>query len=277
MLEHIKATTDTPTIITTQSNNPAQTTPKYWSHRLPKTPNITVHYCKTLASTEEIAQKFLQDKVLGLDLEWKANAPASDGILSNVSMIQLANESRIALFHLALFKPARGRQHLVSPTLKRIIESPDITKVGVSIKADCTRLRKFLNIHARAIFELSHLYRLVKYCRSEPKNVNKRLVSLTQQVEEYFGLPLAKDEDVRCGDWTTSLAYSQVHYAAADPYACYRLFHAMNEKRLALEPVPPLPAHAELDLPIRIVCENPVVESDVKIETHVSRGDRALD
>ncbi|KAF7593373.1 hypothetical protein BBP40_011562 [Aspergillus hancockii] len=243
--------------------------PKFWSHRLYKNQegkDITVHYCRTLEATETVAKKFLDDKVLGFDLEWKAQASAADSIQNNVSLIQLANKERIALFHVAMFRLARGAKDFVSPSLKQILESQDITKVGVSIKADCTRVRKFLGIDARAIFELSHLYKLVKYCHSEPKLINKRLVNLSDQVNEHFGLPLAKDVDVRCSDWTSALGYMQVQYAAADPYACLCLFNTMNDKRMALDPMPPLPAHAELNLPIRIVHETPVNTEPGEVE-----------
>ncbi|PKY01261.1 ribonuclease H-like protein, partial [Aspergillus campestris IBT 28561] len=248
---------------------PSPSSPKYWSHSQYKGSdgkNITVHYCRTLKSTEEVARYFLDDKVVGLDLEWKAQASASDTIQNNMSLIQIANKERIALFHLALFQPAKSIDDLVAPSLRRIIQSPDITKVGVSIKADCTRLRKFLGINARGIFELSHLYKLVKYCHSNPALINKRLVNLSDQVLEHFGLPLQKDDDIRCGDWTYPLNYRQVQYAASDPYACLCLFYTMDTKRQALDPTPPLPAHAELDLPIRIVHETPVKTEPEDVE-----------
>lgn len=38
--------------------------------------------------------------------------------------------------------------------------------------------------------------------------------------------------------------------AATDPYACICLFNVMDQKRQAMDSVPPLPAHAELNLPI---------------------------
>lgn len=201
-------------------------------------------------------------------MEWKAQAFASDSIQNNLSLIQIANEERIALFQTALFRPARAMQDFVAPSLKWLLESPDITKVGVAIKADSTRLRKYLGIEARSIFELSHLYKLVKYGRASPKLVNKRGVSLSEQIEEHFGLPLEKSDDVRCGDWTRSLNYRQVQCefvwlriletvlmdglsdAATDPYACICLFNILELKRQAMDPVPPRPAHAELNLPI---------------------------
>ncbi|KAE8379259.1 ribonuclease H-like domain-containing protein [Aspergillus bertholletiae] len=242
---------------------------KFWSHRLYKSPDgndILVHYCKTLESAETIAKMFSDERILGLDIEWKANASAADGIQKNVSLIQLASSRRIALFHIAMFKPARDAEDLVPLSLKLILESPDITKAGVSIKADCTRLRKYLGIDVRAMFELSHLHKLVKYSQSNPRLVNKRTVNLSAQVEEHFGIPLAKDMDVRCSDWASALNYAQVHYAAADPFACVCLFNTMNEKRIALDPMPPLPAHAELNLPIQIVHETPVNTEPEEVE-----------
>jgi hypothetical protein len=195
-------------------------TPKFWSHSSEQSPGgekLIVHYCRTLQNTEEIAKHFLNSKVLGFDMEWKSSASAWDSIQNNVSVIQIANEARIAIFQIASFKPSRSLQDLVSPTLKRIIESPDITKVGVSIKADCTRLRKYLGIDAKATFELSHLFKLVKYGQDSPKLVNKRGVNLSEQMEEHFGLPLDKGEDVRCGDWARALSYRQVQCEYTNP------------------------------------------------------------
>ncbi|PYH43396.1 3'-5' exonuclease [Aspergillus saccharolyticus JOP 1030-1] len=243
--------------------------PEFWSHKLQKSPegkDIVVHYCRSLKSSEGIAQLFLKDDLIGLDLEWKASASAWDSIQDNVSLIQIANRHRIALFHVAQFRPAKALVDLVPPTLKRIIEDPAVTKAGVSIKADCTRLRKFLKIDAHGIFELSHLYKLIKYCQSDPKLINKRLVNLSEQAEEHLGLPLAKEVTVRCGEWSTILDYRQVQYAASDPYACVCLYDTMNKKRQTLEPVPPLPAHAELNLPIRVMCDAPVTADVEEVE-----------
>jgi hypothetical protein len=187
--------------------------PLFWSHSDQQSPSgerPIVHYCKSLESTETVARHFLNSKVVGFDMEWKAQASALDSIQNNLSLIQIANEERIALFQIAMFKPARSLEDFVAPSLKRIIESPDITKVGVSIKADSTRLRKYLGVEAKSIFELSHLYKLVKYGQTQPKLVNKRTVNLSEQVEEHLGLPLEKSEDVRCGDWARSLNYRQV-------------------------------------------------------------------
>ncbi|KAL3463146.1 ribonuclease H-like domain-containing protein [Aspergillus heterothallicus] len=227
--------------------------PKYWSHRLFKSPagdDIAVHYCQTLESTEQVAQLFLKDTLLGFDMEWQPDASMNDSIQDNASLIQLASPDRIALFQISKFQPGETRDNLVSPTLKRIMESSNITKAGVAIRSDSTRLRTFLGINSRGLFELSHLYRLLKYYH-QPSQINKRLVAMSKQVDEHFGLPLMKDRSVRCSNWSSSLTESQIHYAAADAYAGYQLFCIMDMKRRGMKPIPPLPAHAELNLPIR--------------------------
>lgn len=50
--------------------------------------------------------------------------------------------------------------------------------------------------------------------------------------------------------------------AAADPYACLCLYHVLEAKRKALNPVPPRPAHAELNLPILLANGKPVPTRD---------------
>lgn len=170
---------------------------------------VKVHYCTSSRTTERvIKQYFMNEKVLGLDLEWVSNALKSWGPRKNVSLIQLASPSRIGLFHIAAF-PAKDT--LVAPSLKKLLEDPEITKVGVWIKGDCTRLQSFLDIKTRGQFELSHLYKLVKYSKTGEHNlVNKKLVALSTQVKETLGLPLFKGSDVRTSDWTKPLNMNQI-------------------------------------------------------------------
>ena len=184
----------------------------YWQYSLYEGPNgepVKVHYCTSKDTTERIATMFLEKSVIGFDIEWKPQAMATDGIRKNVSLIQLASEERIALFHVARYARGDGLEDLVAPSLRKVMESPNISKVGVSVKADCTRLRRFMGIDSRGLFELSHLYRLVKYSSENIKMINKKLVSLAQQVEEHLQLPLWKG-DVRSSDWSERLNIDQI-------------------------------------------------------------------
>ncbi|OKL61330.1 hypothetical protein UA08_03885 [Talaromyces atroroseus] len=248
---------------TSESPNAAfsRTGPQFWSYNQHKGPdggNIIVHYCKTLDSAERVARLFLGSEVIGFDIEWKAQALSTSGIKSNVSLIQIANAERIALFHLAVFRPGNEVHELMPPSLKELLESASTIKVGVSIKADCSRVRRHLGIEVRGQLELSHLYKLVRFSQTQPKMVDRRTVNLSQQVEELLGLPLRKDNDVRRSDWTRPLDYTQVQYAASDAYACICLHRILDAKRRALSPVPPMPAYAELNLPILLVDDNDI-------------------
>ncbi|KAF7871532.1 hypothetical protein EAF04_003639 [Stromatinia cepivora] len=244
-----------------QAKEAAPETPEsYWSHTLYRGPKengipkkVKIHYCRSLQTTEETLKRyFLGQKVVGFDIEWKADARIYDDAKKNVSLIQLATEERVGLFHIALF-PQNKALELVAPTMKKIMEDPEVTKVGVAISADCTRLRKYLGIHSVSIFELSHLYRLVKYTLSQEYNlINKRLVALAKQVEEHLHLPLFKGGCVRSSDWTRGLSIQQISYAASDSYAGYHLYNILETKRQALNPVPPRPFHADQNQPIYI-------------------------
>lgn len=187
----------------------------FWSYAMYRGPvedgaekRVKVHYCKSNHTAERVCQYFLNEKVIGVDLEWAPDANRYQGARRNVSLIQIASPSRIALFHVALFPL---KDNLAAPSFKKIMEDPEVTKVGVAVKADCTRLRNYLDVDTKGIFELCHLYKLVKYSGSGQRQlVNKRLVPLAQLAEEYLGLPLYKDASVRSSDWGQPLSMGQI-------------------------------------------------------------------
>jgi hypothetical protein len=256
---------------------PPNTRASYWSQTLYRGPNdekVLNHYCKTFEVAERVARYFLEAKVVGFDMEWKP-WPSSASIKENASLVQLASENRIALFHIALFVGKTAVQ-LIPPSLKTILESPDIYKVGVNIKGDFTRLNKHLGIQARGVLELSRIHNLV-----ECPEAGLKLVKLSSQVKQHLLLPLYKGEDladvttpgaeeaetgstfnststarittnVRMSDWSQSLKDDQVLYAAADAYAGFRLYDVLESKRQKMKPVPPLPRLCDED-PVREV------------------------
>lgn len=236
---------------------------------------VKVHYCKSKHTTERVCREyFLGEPLLGFDLEWMANATRWDGARRNVCLVQLASPSRIGLFHLSLY-PAKD--DLMAPTLRRILEDASSIKAGVCIKGDATRLRKFLNVDMRGVIELSHLHKLVTHSRTgETRLINKKLVSLSAQVQEHLRLPMFKGQDVRAGDWSKPLRMDQIlcrslwrsslsfsfffpsHIttnnvdSASDAYAAVQIFSVLEKQREALDPKPPQPAFVELNLPIKL-------------------------
>jgi hypothetical protein len=189
----------------------------YWNYSLYRGPGkdgaldskVKVHYCTSSRTTERVINEYFADeKVLGFDLEWMSTANRNSGPRWNVSLVQLASPTRIGLFHLAVFPE---KDILVAPALKRILEDANVTKVGVWIKGDCKRMSQYLDVQTRGQFELSHLYRLVKYSKSgEYSLINKKLVALATQVKDCLGLPMFKGIDVRAGNWSRPLNMSQI-------------------------------------------------------------------
>ncbi|KAK3403560.1 hypothetical protein B0T20DRAFT_368554 [Sordaria brevicollis] len=238
------------------------TSKSYWTYNLYRGPDkdgkmeekVKVHYCRSAMTTERVLkQYFMNEKLLGLDLEWEPNAMPKHGPRNNVSVIQIASESRVGIFHISLYPK---KDELASPLLKQIIEDPEVYKTGVWIGGDCTRLKNYLEIEAKGQFELSHLYKLVKYSASgEHKLVDRRLVPLATIVKDTLKLPMFKGQ-VRTSAWSKTLNMDQILYSASDAYAGVQIFAMLDHQRKQLKPTPPLPYAAELKKPIRLAVDD---------------------
>uniref|UniRef100_A0A8H7TPW0 3'-5' exonuclease domain-containing protein n=1 Tax=Bionectria ochroleuca TaxID=29856 RepID=A0A8H7TPW0_BIOOC len=93
---------------------------------------------------------------------------------------------------------------------------------------------------------------------------------MATQVGEFLRLPIFKGDNVRSSDWSVALKERQIKYAASDAYAAVQLYHVMEEQRLQLDPVPPRPHHAELELPLQLATKVDEVEQE---EVNVSTSD----
>jgi ribonuclease D len=224
-------------------------TPKkcWWSHRMyrgPENKPVQILYSKTKADSETIARQFLNESVIGFDMEWPWNDWKRPDLQNKIGLIQVAIEDKIALFHIGLH-PGKTVDDIIAPSLRKLIEDPKIGKLGVGVlSADFARLRRFFHLKPRGAVELSHLYRLTKFGSWKPELVSTKLVSLARLVEDQLGYPLYKG-DVRTSNWSKPLSKDQIDYAAGDAYAGYMLYHCMNYKRFQMRPAPALPIHAE--------------------------------
>ncbi|OAL51096.1 hypothetical protein IQ07DRAFT_586658 [Pyrenochaeta sp. DS3sAY3a] len=228
------------------SNHPPSR--QWWSHELYRGPcgeKVEILYSKSKERSEEIAKQFLGQPILGFDMEWPMPwLDKRQTLQSKIGLIQIACEDKVALFHIGMHQ-GKTTADIIAPTLKQIIEDPTVGKVGVHILgADFSRLQQFFGLKPQGAVESSNLHRLVKYGSSKPEFVTTKMVKLATQVEEELGLPLFKGE-VRTSNWSKPLSDEQIKYAAADAYAGFMLYHRMNAKRLTMNPVPPLPIHAE--------------------------------
>ncbi|KXT08561.1 hypothetical protein AC579_8309 [Pseudocercospora musae] len=234
----------------------------FWSHTLYKSSEgskVQVYYCKTMETAERQLQLFLNEPVLGFDLEWEQYVGSDkDSIKKNISLVQIAAEDKIALIQVALFK-GDTIEELMPPSLRTILEDENIAKAGVNVGGDATRIRKCFGINMRGIFELSHMYRIVR----TPSQVSFKLVSLAEQVQNVLLLPLLKS-DVRVSAWSRSLNHQQTTYAAADAYAGFRLYNKLDNERKAMTPTPPRPAYFETGKPLILGNGQAVERSQVR-------------
>jgi exonuclease 3'-5' domain-containing protein 2 len=201
----------------------------YWSHTMYQNidendaqhRNVKVHYCTSKHTMEHVCKKyFLGEKVIGFDMEWSPWANRSSGPRQNVALIQIASPSRIGLFHCAVFP----KDDFIGPTFQQIMGDANVSKVGVAIKADCTRLKKYMGVETRGILELSHLYKVIKYSRERrPDLVNKTLVTMSLLVEEILKLRIYKGDSVRTSDWTKPLKTQQISCKRARACALVRV------------------------------------------------------
>ncbi|RKK22206.1 hypothetical protein BFJ65_g4813 [Fusarium oxysporum f. sp. cepae] len=257
----------------TARKSKAGSSQSFWSYKMYRQvqgngeeQKVKVHYCTSKHTMEHVCERYFSDeKVIGFDLEWLvARGPANSNPRRNVSLIQIASPSRVGLFHVALFP----KDDFVAPTFKRIMEDESVTKVGVAIKGDCTRLKNNLGINSKGILELSHLYKLVKYSKAgELDRINKVMVSLAVQTQEMLGLPLFKGDDVRSSNWMMRLSADQIAYSASDAYVGLQLYYVLEQERMKLQPTPPRPAFVEQNLPIRFLTADDVDESDATSES----------
>jgi ribonuclease D len=237
--------------------------PQHFSWRLArglKRERVSLKTSTTIEDSETIAHSFLDEEVVGFDMEWYYNPDATDrNVNSNerpipyiteihdrISVIQVASLSRVALFHVGKHE-GETPEELLAPSLRAIIESPNIRKVGQSIMGDYRRLQEYFRLSPQAFFELSYFHNLIT-----PDRDNKTLYltgGLKALVSAHFcGFKLEKDHRMHM-DWTKDLTEMQKDYAANDAYASLMLYWCMDDKRRLMKPVLPRPRNTEEYMP----------------------------
>lgn len=181
-----------------------------------------LHCCTNLEEAEQAARRFLNHRVLGLDTEFKTLGGTR--ITDHICLIQLASESDIALFHIALYEGDLP-EHFMPPTLRKILRTQDVYKTGSMVKGDAAKIKRYLDCEVRGLIDLKQFMQTV-----HPKEKGQS-ATLAIMVERYYGLHLNKSDSTRCSDWSRPLRGSQKEYAATDAYASLMVFQAIDAER----------------------------------------------
>lgn len=167
----------------------------------------------TLVRTEEemelAAKSLAEETVLGFDTETKPSF--SKGKAHLPSLLQLAGEQGVYLFHM-------GVQPL-SPAVWKLLETPDIVKVGVAVHDDLLALKKVFPFTPHAVYDLSTL--------AKKKGIQEQ--GLRGLAARVLGLRISKGE--RCSNWAKKdLSPRQIRYAATDAWISRAVFLGLSAR-----------------------------------------------
>jgi ribonuclease D len=166
----------------------------------------------TEAEAEAAASNLLKESLLGFDTETR---PAfRKGESYDPSLLQLATENAVYLFQI--------QQCGLTPSLIKVLSSPDIIKAGVAIDRDIADLQSLEPFEADGFVELA-----VPAKKARIKNLGLR--GLTAIL---FGFRISKKEQV--SNWARAeLTESQKTYAATDAWLGRKIYLAFEENGLA--------------------------------------------
>jgi ribonuclease D len=169
---------------------------------LPPYPGVAlshVHLVQSVLEAERALASLQVADVLGFDTESKPiffKGQQSTG----PHLIQLATDTQVFLFPVVAAGQAMA-------TVKAVLESPQILKVGFGLSDDHKRLQAKLGISPKHVLDLS------RALRGEQRGD----VGAKTAVAQYFGMRLQKSKKVTTSNWAASpLNERQIKYAADD-------------------------------------------------------------
>ncbi|MBP3611961.1 MAG: 3'-5' exonuclease domain-containing protein 2 [Rikenellaceae bacterium] len=159
-----------------------------------------------------------QHSVIGFDTETRPSFKA--GITNRVALIQLSTPERCYLFRLCRMK--FGRE------LQRLLENPDIKKVGADVAGDIRSLNQLRHIRAAGFIDLQTI---APQWGIEEKSLRKLSAIV-------LGKRVSKAQ--RLSNWEAAqFTEQQISYAATDAWVCLEILSKLE----ATPKCNPAPAH----------------------------------
>lgn len=167
-----------------------------------------IHVAQTPGEAEKAIEYLKRYTRVGIDSETRPSF--SKGRQYKVALLQISSEDHCFLFRLNL-------TGLTLPVIT-FLESPDITKVGLSLHDDFTMLHKRAPFQPRACIELQEYVRTFGI---EDKSLQKIYGIL-------FNEKISKSQ--RLSNWEApELTEPQKRYAATDAWACLNIYNRLQE------------------------------------------------
>ncbi|KAG6849716.1 hypothetical protein H0H93_006013 [Arthromyces matolae] len=190
----------------------------------------------TILSNADLCEKSLSCLMLPLDLDDDASLCISFDAEWNmsrrlgVSIIQIASHSDPKNIYII---PVHKFSNL-PPSLLRLLISNRVFKIGVSVQADLTRLKKqFTQLSQQVNFNIIDLK---EFCIDRGIISRKDSGSLEQLTEKAIGMYITKDDTIRrCEEWEAKILSAEHRtYAALDVFTSRLIFEAASAVKPAL-------------------------------------------
>lgn len=167
-----------------------------------------IHVVQTPWEAEKAVAYLKTCPLLGIDSETRPSF--TKGRTHKVALLQVSSEERCFLFRLNL-------TGLTLPVIT-LLESPHVTKVGLSLHDD------FMMLHKRAPFEQRACVELQEFVR--PFGIQEK--SLQKIYAILFGEKISKTQQL--SNWEAeTLTEPQKLYAATDAWACLNIYNKLQE------------------------------------------------
>ena len=146
-------------------------------------------------------------KIIGFDTETKPSF--KKGQTNYVSLIQLSADDKCFLFRINMTG--------IPDSLKALLESPDVLKIGLSLHDDFHNLAKVCQIQPQGFVDLQQYVKGVYIADN----------SLSKIYAIVFGKRISKGQ--RLSNWEAeSLSRAQQQYAALDAKACVDIYQSID-------------------------------------------------
>ncbi len=168
---------------------------------------------RTAQELDGAMERLHTEKVLGFDTETRPSF--SKGKSHSPSLIQLAGENEVFLFHLKWLP--------LGPELISLFEDPSVIKTGVAVHDDMRFLAKLTSFTPRSVIDLSLVAR-----KNRIENHGLRGLAAS-----FLGVRISKNE--QCSNWgNKELSPRQIRYAATDAWTSRAVYLRMLASGLAI-------------------------------------------
>lgn len=155
----------------------------------------------------EAVDVLMHERVIGFDTETKPSF--KKGHTNKVALMQLSTLDQCFLFRLNIIG--------IGPELTKLLESDDITKIGLSIHDDFNVMHRSSKVQPKAFVELQTFV----------KDYSITDTSLQKIFAIIFGKRISKSQ--RLTNWEApALTPQQQSYAATDAWACLMIYNSLT-------------------------------------------------